>query len=386
MTPPPHHSDNTTNTNQETPITPRGYIYTDWSTTPDDTCVQLCRAVPECEVGEIDLPNCHIFPQPHYTFHKSYYEKSTHLVFYWTEYHRRGNRLYRLYEFETRYYDARKICQQEEGQLAVLDSQVKIQEVLDVMDSKGGHRVTTPTTDVIKATCPGDVELTDTLSLEEETPAGGRHTQRTCQLTLVLCCTYLTHTCQHSCAWKSLTTSPASTSPRSPLCQASPTPPTTPPALLVQRLQDLSEQVRQLQHSAHPTRQPHHTQERHQPPPFTPTRQQWAVYTCVDFLAAHDLRIDLKRRQLLHQPLGIIIPTKRCRRTLPAVTHVSCTSHFDAVLAEYPHLLDTSTTSTISDPGVFHAIVTSGPPCYAKPRRMPPERLEAAKKEFATMV
>ncbi|KAK4317506.1 hypothetical protein Pmani_011429 [Petrolisthes manimaculis] len=61
-------------------------------------------------------------------------------------------------------------------------------------------------------------------------------------------------------------------------------------------------------------------------------------------------------------------------------------SHFDAVLAEYPHLLDTSTTSTISDPGVFHAIVTSRPPCYAKPRRMPPELLEAAKKEFATMV
>ncbi|KAK4324000.1 hypothetical protein Pmani_005347 [Petrolisthes manimaculis] len=80
----------------------------------------------------------------------------------------------------------------------------------------GGHRFTTPTTDVIKASCPGDVELTDTLSLEEETPAGGRHTQRTCQLTLVLCCTYLTPTCQHSCAWKSLTTSPASTSPRSP--------------------------------------------------------------------------------------------------------------------------------------------------------------------------
>ncbi|KAK4316778.1 hypothetical protein Pmani_012082, partial [Petrolisthes manimaculis] len=41
--------------------------------------------------------------------------------------------------------------------------------------------------------------------------------------------------------------------------QASPTPPTTDTALLLQRLQDLSEQVRQLQHSAHPTRQPHHT-------------------------------------------------------------------------------------------------------------------------------
>ncbi|KAK4293776.1 hypothetical protein Pmani_006727 [Petrolisthes manimaculis] len=80
----------------------------------------------------------------------------------------------------------------------------------------GGHLVTTPTTDVIKASCPGDVGLTDTLSLAEETPAGGRHTLCTCQLTLVLLCTYLPPTCRYSRAWKNLTTSPASTSPRSP--------------------------------------------------------------------------------------------------------------------------------------------------------------------------
>ncbi|KAK4327098.1 hypothetical protein Pmani_002410 [Petrolisthes manimaculis] len=72
--------------------------------------------------------------------------------------------------------------------------------------SPGGHRVTTPTTDVIKASCPGDVWLTDTLSLAEKTPAGGRHTLRTCQLTLVLLCTYLPPTCRYSHAWKSLTT------------------------------------------------------------------------------------------------------------------------------------------------------------------------------------
>ncbi|KAK4305364.1 hypothetical protein Pmani_022748 [Petrolisthes manimaculis] len=68
----------------------------------------------------------------------------------------------------------------------------------------------------------------------------------------------------------------------SPPPQASPAPPTTDTALLLQRLQDLSEQVRQLQHSAHPTRQPHQTQDRHLPPPFTPTRQQWASPTSVN--------------------------------------------------------------------------------------------------------
>ncbi|KAK4325463.1 hypothetical protein Pmani_003914 [Petrolisthes manimaculis] len=72
-------------------------------------------------------------------------------------------------------------------------------------------------------------------------------------------------------------TAPGPPPPTTPAVrQASPPPPTTDTALLLQRLQDLSEQVRQLQHSAHPTCQPHHTQVRHQPPPFTPTRQQWA--------------------------------------------------------------------------------------------------------------
>ncbi|KAK4322204.1 hypothetical protein Pmani_007002 [Petrolisthes manimaculis] len=37
--------------------------------------------------------------------------------------------------------------------------------------SPAGHRVTTPTTEVDKASCPGDVELTDTLTREEATPA-----------------------------------------------------------------------------------------------------------------------------------------------------------------------------------------------------------------------
>ncbi|KAK4329184.1 hypothetical protein Pmani_000413 [Petrolisthes manimaculis] len=72
-------------------------------------------------------------------------------------------------------------------------------------------------------------------------------------------------------------TAPGPPPPTTPAVrQASPPPPTTDKALLLQWLQDLSEQVRQLQHSTHPTCQPHHTQVRHQPPPFTPTRQHWA--------------------------------------------------------------------------------------------------------------
>ncbi|KAK4317394.1 hypothetical protein Pmani_009328 [Petrolisthes manimaculis] len=56
MTPPPHHSDNTNNTTQETPITPRGYIYTDWSTTPDDTVQVKLVAVPNKKISHSIQP------------------------------------------------------------------------------------------------------------------------------------------------------------------------------------------------------------------------------------------------------------------------------------------------------------------------------------------
>lgn len=106
----------------------------------------------------------------------------------------------------------------------------------------------------------------------------------------------------------------------------------------------------------------------------------------IDFLAAHDLGLELRRRQLIHRPSGTTIPTKRCRRTHPAITHVSQATSFNALLKQYPRLIDASTTSTVDDPGVFHTIITSSLPCYAKPSRMPPERLKATKKEFDTMV
>ncbi|KAK4287074.1 hypothetical protein Pmani_039845 [Petrolisthes manimaculis] len=59
--PPPanEHTDmNTTNTNitQETPITPRGYIYTDWSTTPDDTVQVKLVAVPNKKISHSIQP------------------------------------------------------------------------------------------------------------------------------------------------------------------------------------------------------------------------------------------------------------------------------------------------------------------------------------------
>lgn len=106
----------------------------------------------------------------------------------------------------------------------------------------------------------------------------------------------------------------------------------------------------------------------------------------LDFLTAHDLLIDAKRHRLIHQPTGTLIPTTHCTRSLPSVTHISHNPAYSNILHEYPTLLSTDTTNHIHDLGIRHTIQTTGPPVFAKPRRMPPERLIAAEKEFQVML
>ncbi|KAK4291882.1 hypothetical protein Pmani_035309 [Petrolisthes manimaculis] len=47
---------NTTNTTQETAIIPRGYIYTDWSTIPDDTVQGKLVVVPNKKISHAAKP------------------------------------------------------------------------------------------------------------------------------------------------------------------------------------------------------------------------------------------------------------------------------------------------------------------------------------------
>lgn len=105
----------------------------------------------------------------------------------------------------------------------------------------------------------------------------------------------------------------------------------------------------------------------------------------LDFLTAHELLIDAKRQQLIHQPTGATIPTSSCRHSPPSITHITHSTYTN-IIQEFPLLLSTDTNTNIHDLGIRHTIQTTGPPVFAKPRRMPPERLEAAKKEFHVML
>ena len=106
----------------------------------------------------------------------------------------------------------------------------------------------------------------------------------------------------------------------------------------------------------------------------------------VDFLTAHDILIDPRGRRLVHRPTGTVIPAVPCCLPAPLLTHLHHESPYHALLQEFPLLTSETPNPSKRDPGVRHNIVTSGPPCFARPRRLPPERLQAARAEFQRMV
>ncbi|CAB4026405.1 Hypothetical predicted protein, partial [Paramuricea clavata] len=56
------------------------------------------------------------------------------------------------------------------------------------------------------------------------------------------------------------------------------------------------------------------------------------------------------------------------------------------LLGEYPDITRPTTKQTAVKHNVAHHILTRGPPCSSRPRRLPPERLKIAKDEFQHML
>ena len=71
---------------------------------------------------------------------------------------------------------------------------------------------------------------------------------------------------------------------------------------------------------------------------------------------------------------------------LVKITSLVKTNEFAELLQNRPEL--TTPTFALENPkhGVWHHIITQGPPVHAQARRLPPERLAIAKEEFQTML
>ena len=132
-----------------------------------------------------------------------------------------------------------------------------------------------------------------------------------------------------------------------------------------------------------------------------------------DFLASFHLLVDLRHRRLVDDNTGLttsqlsLINTCRRREPLSSDDDISerrrrrgkievlesLQISFDGVdprvkllLKKYPDILRPHFTPKDVKHSVVHHIKTTGPPVHARPRRLPPHKLKAAKKEFEHMV
>ena len=105
----------------------------------------------------------------------------------------------------------------------------------------------------------------------------------------------------------------------------------------------------------------------------------------VDFLIFFGLTIDLEKRQLLNQSSGLVIDGTNA----PLSNHLhslqlGSINKYHQLLSLFPSLTG-QVTSTVTEHPVQHHIVTTGPPVKCKPRRMDPQRLLDAKRDFAEL-
>nr|VZH96772.1 unnamed protein product [Spirometra erinaceieuropaei] len=107
-----------------------------------------------------------------------------------------------------------------------------------------------------------------------------------------------------------------------------------------------------------------------------------------DFLAEFDLLADCRRARLPDRTTGLFVggPTPFTAPTNLSVLDTDIASPFRQLLLSHPNIINPQFRSCEVQHDVVHHIRTSGPPVFARPRRLAPERFQAAKAEFEHML
>ena len=109
-----------------------------------------------------------------------------------------------------------------------------------------------------------------------------------------------------------------------------------------------------------------------------------------DFFIKHNLLIDLAGRTVSRVRPPLLLRGRRA-----TVSHSLCglklppPSSWDRLLAGYPSVLDVKAAYDSTSPprhGIHHVVPTSGPPVFARPRRLFGEKLDVARAEFQKMM
>ena len=104
-----------------------------------------------------------------------------------------------------------------------------------------------------------------------------------------------------------------------------------------------------------------------------------------DFLRRHKLLIDMSNRCLIDTTDGSILPCWATAMQYRRASAATETCKFKQLLLDRPALTTPNFNSETTAHGIQLHIPTTGPPVHARARRLAPEKLEAAKREFALM-
>lgn len=102
-----------------------------------------------------------------------------------------------------------------------------------------------------------------------------------------------------------------------------------------------------------------------------------------DFLSYHDLLVDIKRNRLIDARTQIASHNLCAINSQdPSPQTIDKKIPFADLIALYPNITKLSQPGTQINSNATHFIETNGPPCTARARRLPQDKLAAAKKEF----
>ena len=121
---------------------------------------------------------------------------------------------------------------------------------------------------------------------------------------------------------------------------------------------------------------------------------QWTFYVAAvsqailgaDFLAHYNLLVDIRNRRLLDSITQLAAPADLVHQDSTKLSAVCDASPFSSLLKSFPELTQPYSATTPVKHNVQHFIETTGPPVYAKARRLPPHRFQLAKAEFENLM
>ena len=106
-----------------------------------------------------------------------------------------------------------------------------------------------------------------------------------------------------------------------------------------------------------------------------------------DFLIHYNLLVDLRSRCLRDMRTGLAIPASLSSIRPLSLNRVDTVhNEYTKLLGQFPELTHPTTKGETIKHGITHKIVTKGHPVFARPRRLAPDKLVTAKREFDDMI